>query len=104
MAGPFRMESSDSSYTIKSFTVSGNHPDKSVSSDGVSIPIAGHKWFSKDDEIALDIKELNFAKKQRGRKSEAIKEVPEKLTRRICTSKFAEVFDFSSLISPITAR
>ena len=90
-------------FTLKGFTVSGCNPDESLTSDGVSIALAGHKWFSKEDLIALDIKDLNFAKKQRGRKVGVIKEIPKKLTRRICTSKVAEVFDFSGLISPITA-
>ena len=90
-------------FTLKSFTVSGSNPDESVSNDGVSIPVAGHKWFSKEDKLSLDIKDLNFTKKQRGRKAEFVGDIPKILTRRICTSKVAEIFDFSGLLSPITA-
>ena len=53
--------------------------------------------------IYFDIKELNFAKKQRGRRTRVEKMIPEKLTRRICSSKAGEVFDFSGLLAPITA-
>ncbi len=88
--------------TLKGFTVSGSDPDPSLSGDGESIGVSGHKWFPKGDFITLDIKEVNFAKKSRGRKVEAIHSIPEKLTKRICSSKTTEVFDFSGLASPIT--
>ena len=90
-------------FFVKGFTVSGEDPDEALTKDGKSINVAGHKWYSKEDRISLDSKELNFAKKVRGRKSEITKEVPKVLTKRICASKVAENFDFSGLITPITA-
>ena len=90
-------------FTLKGFTVSGTDPEPALSSDGESIGVSGHKWFPKGDFIALDIKDVNFAKKSRGRKVAAVLEMPEKLTKRICSSKITEVFDFSGLATPITA-
>ena len=90
-------------WTLKSYTVSGEHPHESLTRDGVSIDVAGHKWFSQEDAISLYIKELNFAKKKRGRQVDAVKEIPEKLTRKMCHSKVAEVFDMCGLLTPITA-
>ena len=90
-------------FILKGFTISGSDPDESLSSDGIRIDVSGHTWFSKTDSIALASKEINFAKKSRGKRSEVIKEVPKVLVRRLCESKVAEVFDFSGLNTPITA-
>ena len=62
-------------------------------------------WFPEDDQISLDISELNFAKKSRGKKPNlnSAKIVPERLTRRHCVSKVAEIFDIVGRITPITA-
>ena len=90
-------------FTLKSFTISKLPPDPSVTKDGTSIGVAGHKWFPEEDLIALDFNEPNFAKKRRGKVEGVINEVPKKLTRRICCSKAAEIFDMSGILTPITA-
>ena len=90
-------------WTLKGYTVSGQNPHESLSIDGESIGVAGHKWLSLKDLISLDIKEINFAKKKRGRKVGVIRKIPEKLTRQLCHSKVAEVFDMCGLATPITA-
>ena len=90
-------------FTLKGITISGNDPIEKLSTDGVMVSVAGLNWYPKDDFIALDIKDLNFAKRVRGRKQKMISDVPEKLTKRICTSKVAEVFDISGMMTPITA-
>ena len=90
-------------FTLKGVTMSGKDPDPSLSSDGKTISVAGLKWHSRDDQITLDIKPLNFAKKYRGRKMQRISTVPLQLTRRLCTSKVGEIFDISGMITPITA-
>ena len=62
------------------------------------------KWLPKDDVVSLDIGELNFAKKQRGKKP--IKNqniIPLRLSRRHCVSKVAEIFDLTGKVTPITA-
>ena len=62
------------------------------------------KWYSKEDKIFLNIGELNFAKKLRGKKpSSSINKIPEKLTRMHCVAKVAEIFDISGKLTPITA-
>ena len=48
-------------FTLKGFTISGRHPDPALSADGISIHTAGLLWFSFEDEIALNIKDMNFA-------------------------------------------
>ena len=89
-------------FTLKGFTITGQPPHESLSADGITIPIVGHKWDSKEDMISLDIKVLNFAKKRQGRKKEVISEIPENLSRRHCASKVGEVFDLAGLCVPIT--
>ena len=90
-------------FSYKGFTVSGKDPDHKLSEDGVSIKAAGHVWYPKEDTIALNVKKLNFAKKQRGRKTVAIHEIPDKLTPGDCRSKVGEIFDMTGLLTPITA-
>ena len=63
------------------------------------------KWFPKEDMVSLDIGELNFAKKQRGKKPvKGRNTIPFNLTRRKCVSKVAEMFDLTGKITPITAK
>ena len=90
-------------FTLKGITMSGVEPDDKLSADGDSISIAGLLWQSKNDTISLDIKEMNFAKKVRGKKKEKILEVPAVLTRRHCTAKVAEIFDLSGSFTPVVA-
>ena len=91
-------------YTLKGITFSNHDPPESLTDDGISIGVAGMKWYSKEDKISLNIGELNFAKKLRGKKpSSSINQIPEKLTRRHCVAKVAEIFDISGKLTPITA-
>ena len=91
-------------FTFKGFTVSGTDPDPSLAKDdGISISVAGHTWYPKEDSFALNVKDLNFARKRRGRKTSIIKEVPVNLTRRHCASKVAEIYDLTGMLTPITA-
>jgi len=90
-------------FTLKGVTMTGQDPKASLSSDGETIAVAGLKWHPKKDQLSLDVKQLNFARKYRGKKPEQIIEVPSKLTRRMCASKVGEIFDLSGMITPITA-
>ena len=92
-------------FSLKNFTFSGTNPTESVSKDGESISIAGMTWYSKDDVISLDISELNFARKQRGKKpvNSTTGKIPTNLTRRHCVSKVSEIFDLTGKVTPITA-
>ena len=90
-------------FTLKGFTFSGQDPPKDLSSDGKSVSVAGLKWHSKDDTISLDVQELNFAKKYRGKKPKSLTSIPTKLTRRHCVSKVAELYDITGIITPVIA-
>ena len=83
-------------------TFSGIDPPKDLSSDGVTLNLAGMKWFSKRDK--LNIGELNFEKKKRGKKPVVVEGmIPSNFTRRDWVDKVAEIFDLLGKITPITA-
>ena len=91
-------------FVLKGITFSNQDPPEPLSDDGKSINVAGMKWFPKDDVILLDIKNMNFAKKIRGRKPSATSNIiPSKLTRRDCVSKVCEIFDITGKIAPLPA-
>ena len=90
-------------FTLKGFTFSGQNPHQSLSADGQSVSVAGLKWYPLPDEISLDVQDLNFAKKSRGRKPTLVSFVPKDLTRRQCVAKVAELYDITGLITPIVA-
>ena len=92
-------------YKLKEFTFSGSPPPSDMSVDGKFIRVMGIKWDPEEDLIQLDISELNFSKKQRGRKSdtEEAKKIPSILTHSICLSKVCEIYDIVGLVTPITA-
>lgn len=74
-------------FGLKGFTFSGQSPQESLSSDGQHVSVAGLKWFPLEDEISLNVQDLNFAKKSRGRKPTLVSSVPNDLTRRQCVVK-----------------
>ncbi|XP_066933763.1 uncharacterized protein [Clytia hemisphaerica] len=91
-------------FTLKGFTFSGMKPTEDLSEDGSSISVGGMRWFPETDELTLSISDLNFSKKRRGKKSsKASNIIPDKLTRRDCASKVAEIFDLTGKMSPIVA-
>ena len=91
-------------FSLKRVTFNGKEPPNTLIADNTTINVAGMKWFSKEDMLSLDISELNFAKKQHGKKpAQHQNQIPEKLTRRHCVSKVAEIFDLTGKITLITA-
>ena len=90
-------------FGLKGFTFSGQRPQESLSNDGETVSVAGLKWYPQEDEIALDVQQLNFAKKSRGRKPTLQSTIPKDLTRRQCVAKVAELYDITGLITPIVA-
>ena len=69
-------------FSLKGFTFSNQNPPKHLTKDGESIGVGGLIWYSKQDEVSLNVSELNFAKKQRGKKStNQIGVIPEKTLR-----------------------
>ena len=66
--------------------------------------VGGMKWFVKEDMLSINIGELNFSKKHRGKRlSSTINIIPSKSPHRHCASKVAEIFDLTGKVSPITA-
>ena len=91
-------------FSLKTVTFSKKDPPNNLSADDCSVNMAGMKWCPKKDMVSLDIGELNFAKKQRGKKPvQGRNTIPFNLTRRQCVSKVAEMFDLTGKIPPITA-
>ena len=91
-------------FTLKGITFTGGDPTSSLSTDDSSVNVPGMKWFPNKDLLALDMGELNFAKKQRGKKPVRHQNIiPSKLTRRNCVSKVDEIFDLTGKITLITA-
>ena len=90
-------------FTLKGFTFSGQDPSEKLSKDCHSVSVAGLKWYPKEDTLSIDVQELNFAKKHRGRKPTLISTIPMNLTRRQCSSKLGELYDISGLVTPFIA-
>ena len=90
-------------FGLKGFTFSGNDPPDKLSQDGKNISMAGMIWYSKDDLISIDVADLNFLKKVRGKKPTSTSKIPKKLTRRQCFSKVSEIFDITGKLTPFTA-
>jgi hypothetical protein len=92
------------SFTLKGVTVSGSPPMEKLSEDGESVFVGGMRWFPESDKLSFNIKALNFAKKRRGRKPVGQDNIiPERLTRKHCASKVAEIYDLCGKITPIVS-
>ena len=73
-----------------------------MTEDGISVKVAGMKWFPKGDFLKLNIGTLNFARKQRGRKAlNECGKIPANFTRRDCVGKVSEIFDLLGKANPI---
>ena len=101
--------------TIKGWCYAGQDPPTDVSKDGVSVDIGGHTWYTKSDIYSINIPPICLTKKQRGRLPEGVygydprtmsleEFVPSSLTRRMCTSTVAKVWDPLGKLAPITLR
>ena len=91
-------------FTLKGITFSGQRPIPELTQDGISVSVAGCKWYPEADKISLDISDLNFSKKLRGKKNVNVdNKIPEVLTRRHCVGKVAEIFDLTGRATPIVA-
>ena len=89
---------------LKGFTISGDNPSENLSSDGVSVVVAGLRWFPEGDFIKLNISELNFNKKLRGKKSaENVGVIPNAFSKRDCLRRVSEIYDPLGRIAPILA-
>ena len=101
---------------VKGWAQSGKDPPSEISDDGISIMFAGLKWTPSIDVYSLNIDALHFGKKKRGRYNpELIKLdgsfgmsvedfVPLELTRRMCTSVAARIYDPPQKLAPLHLR
>ena len=92
-------------FRLKGITFSGYDPPDHLCNDGKSLTVAGMKWFPKADLISLNVGDLNFAKKIRGKKNLNLKNfIPDKFTKRECAGRIGEIFDLIGRFTPITAE
>ena len=93
-------------FNLKGFTFSGRPPPSHLSKDGESIKSTGIRWISENDELQLDVGDVSFAQKKRGKKNSSEKHltVPKILTRRMCCGKVAEICDISGMFAPVVAH
>ena len=99
-------------FHFKYIVRSGMDPPEKASTDGVSVPVLGHKWVSKDDVLHLGFQEINFNKKIQGAKKdnpfpvETAEDVAKlasstnPITRTTVISKLAEIWDPTGLFEP----
>ena len=86
---------------MKGTIFSGEKYPEQLSEDKVSVSVGGLKWFPEGDLFHINMNELNFTKRIRGRKPNVgIGIIPENLTRHDCVSIVAEIFDPLGKMTP----
>ena len=91
-------------FSLKGVNFNKRDPPNNLSAVDCSVNVAGMKWIPKEEMVSFDLGELNFAKKQRGKKPvQGRNTILFNLTRRQCVSKVAEMFDLTGNITLITA-
>ena len=92
-------------FKLKGFTFSGLDPPPNLANeDKVTINVGGLKWFPKEDLLSIKIPEINFGKKQRGKKSQCLAGViPEKLNLKNCVSVVYGIFDPLGRAAPLVS-
>ena len=99
-------------FSLKFVARSGVPPCSKASADGVSMKMLGYGWTPEQDFFSPGFSELNFHKKIRGAKKpndqpivtigdaqQLMKDI--KLTRKMCASKVAELFDPIGIWEPL---
>ena len=98
---------------VKGWSVSFNKPSPEVSEDGFSVGFAGMLWIPEIDSFSLKVQPLHFGKKRRGKYADDLVKfsggsieqfVPEVLTRRMCTSVAARIYDVPGLLAPLSLK
>ena len=104
--------------TVKAWSKTGVKPSPNVSDDGCSLLVGGLQWFPEIDSISVRIPSLHFGKRRKGKLDPNTKffhangdlddlvkldQFCPPLTRRICASKAASIFDIMGLLAPILA-
>ena len=112
-------ELGDVGLKCKQWTITGEKPSNIVSDDGLSLLVGGSEWCPELDSVAVRIPPLHFGKVRRGKLDKntqffkasgdtkadlaSMDSFCPKLTRRICTSKAASIFNIRGLLAPILA-
>ena len=101
---------------VKEWSITGQEPPAELSEDGVSVGIGGMRWLPKIDAFQLNIQPLHFGKKKRGRFPDDLEKfdgsfgktidevTPKHLTRRMCTSVAARIYDIPSKVALLALR
>ena len=98
---------------VKGWSISFNKPSADVSEDGISVGFAGMMWIPEIDSFSLKIQPLHFGKKKRGKFPDDLVRysggpigqfVPESLSRRMCTSVAARIYDVAGLLAPLSLK
>ena len=58
--------------TCKGWTVSGLDPPDAVSKTGLSVGVFGQKWYPRLDAVEIQVPQLHFGPKRRGKVDEKI--------------------------------
>ena len=108
----------DLGVTVKAWSKTGEKPSEVVSDDGVSVLVGGLQWFPEIDSVSVRIPSLHFGKRRRGKLDKntefffatggeddltRIGKFCPVLTRRVCASKAASIFDLMGLLAPVLA-
>ena len=98
---------------IKGWSVSYRSPSVDVAGDDASVGFAGMTWVPELDTFSIKIQPLHFGKKKRGRFPESLEKydggsfadfVPKMLTRRMCSSVTARIYDIPGLVAPLVLK
>ena len=102
---------------IKGWCISGQTPPKQMTDDGTSITFSGLTWYPNIDSFGINIQGLHFGKRTRGRFSRDLDVYDvtkhgsienflknKVVTRRVCTSFVARVYDMYGKIEPLKLR
>ena len=100
---------------VKGWAQSGRKPPDQITKDGITVTFAGMAWQPQLDIYSLNHPPLHFGQKIRGRlpknldvfdssKGSLADFVPEKLTRKMVTSKLMSRFDLMGKEAPLTLK
>ena len=97
---------------VKGWSVSYRSPSSNVTDDA-TVGFAGMSWIPAIDSYSIKIQPLHFGKKKRGRFPDNLEVysggsiadfVPKILTRWMCTSVTARIYDIPGLVAPLALK